>query len=110
MTLPPADVLIALLKRAKLDPSVLDVYAPEIDEYADTATLADWLGTTPATIRTDISRGRWPERAPLPGRSPLWTYRAVIEYRAARPGPGNRTNHPGAEVNKPHPETGSPSD
>jgi hypothetical protein len=104
--LPPAAVLIALLQRARLDPSVLDVYAPEIDEPVDVPTLAGRLGLLPATIYRDRARGRWPDPLPLPGRTPLWTYRDVIVYRAQMPGKGRWR----AEVNKPLPETGSPSD
>lgn len=93
MTLPPAAELIARVRAE--GPGVLDEYAPEIDALADTAQIAAWLGIQPRTIHRERSRPRatgpsWPQPEPLPGRSPLWTWRAIATYRAAMPGPGNR--------------------
>jgi len=88
MPLPPAEDLVTLAR--KIGPEALDEYAPAIDALADMQTLANYLGITYGTIRVDRQRGRWPEPEPLPGRSPMWTYRKVIVYRAAMPGSGNR--------------------
>jgi hypothetical protein len=93
-TLPPAHDLIHQVREH--GPGVLDRYAPEIDELADTSQIAAWLGIQPASIYRERARVRehgpaWPPPVPLPGRSPLWTWRAVVVYRAAMPGPGNRT-------------------
>ncbi len=95
--LPPAHDLIALVRRD--GPGVLDGFKPEIDELADTSQIAAWLGIQPASIYRERQRVRehgpaWPSPVPLPGRSPLWTWRSVVLYRAAMPGPGNRTTGP----------------
>lgn len=88
MTLPAADKLIARVRAE--GPAVLDEYAPEVDELADVPMIADYLGLRPRSIHTDRARSRWPDPAPVPGRTPLWTWRSVITYRASMPGPGNR--------------------
>jgi hypothetical protein len=81
--LPPGPVLVALVREH--GPAALNRYAPEIDEYADMGTLAAWLGLSYKTIQAARSRGTWPDPAPVPGRSPLWTYRAIVLHRAATP-------------------------
>lgn len=99
MTRPDAQTLIAALKAAdaaKRD-ALLDAYAPDIDELATTAQLAEWLGfKTPRTIDRERARPRadgttWPQPARYYGRTPVWTYRSIALYRASQLGPGNRT-------------------
>jgi hypothetical protein len=97
MTLPPAADLIALVRSG--GPEALDRYAPDVDELASTAEVAEYLGISPHTIRREQHRPRadgsaWPQPDRVFGRAASWTYRTVIVHRAAQPGKGNRTNHP----------------
>ena len=71
-------------------PSVLDGYAPAIDQPADRDAAAFWLVISPVTIAVNASRRRADgSRAwPLPDAGDRWTYRALVCHRAFSPGPG----------------------
>lgn len=91
MTLPPAAELIAEVRRDGAP--ALDRYAPEIDELADIAKIAEYLGIQSRTIYRERRRvrrtggPRWPAPEPLPGYSPLWKWRTIILFRARSPQP-----------------------
>ena len=99
--LPAADVLVAAAKEAMREGTredareALDAYAPAVDELADIAEAAAWLGISTASVYRERSRVRadgkaaWPEPDKTFGRSPAWTYRTLALYRAAMPGRGS---------------------
>lgn len=79
--LPSAAELIALVRRDGT--RSLDRFTPEaLAEMLDNAKAAEWLGLSVRSVRTEQSRGRWPEPDMVAGRSPTWTRRTLIEYRA----------------------------
>jgi hypothetical protein len=91
--LPSPDVLVALVREK--GSSVLDAYAPAIDETVDVAAAAAWLGKKPASISRERSRRRPDGTLRLPafdypaGRSGSWRKRTLIEHLAAMPGRGS---------------------
>lgn len=75
---------------------VLDGYAPAIDELADVAQAAEWIGISRASVYRERSRRRadgaaaWPEPdRTFGGRSGAWTYRTLALHRASMPGQGS---------------------
>lgn len=105
MALPSAADLIADVRQN--GPGALDKYAPEVDELADTAEIAAWLGIQPQTIHRERKRIRvgrnwrtWPDEDRMAGRTPMWKWRTIIVHRADAPGKGNYPRQPRAEASK----------
>lgn len=73
----------------------LDAFAPAVDELADVAAAAQWLGMSKASVYRERSRVRadgtpgWPAEDAMFGRSPAWTYRTLALHRAGMPGQGS---------------------
>lgn len=91
--LPPAAELVQAVKDR--GPAALDVYAPAIDQLADVAAAAAWLGVSRASIYRERSRTRadgapaWPDADETAGRSGMWRYRTLVLHRASMPGKGS---------------------
>jgi len=112
--LPAAAILIQAARTAtaeaatgRRDPAraarrALDQWAPAIDQLADAAAIAAYLGISPRSISRIRLRTRadgtsqWPEPDGRFGRSDVWTYRTIILHRAAMPGRG----HPGSALGR----------
>lgn len=82
MSLPTAAEAIAAVKDA--GPTALDQWAPDIDQPADAARIAAWLGIAKTTIHRARTGDRqaWAEPDQWFGRSPAWTYRTIAVFRA----------------------------
>lgn len=88
------DALSALVDAVRRDgPGVLDAF-PGVDEFADLAAAADFLGVSYGSARTLRGRRRrdgspsWPEPDYRFGPAPVWRYRTLILHRATAPGRG----------------------
>lgn len=98
MNLPSGTALVQQLRTmdAAQRGAHLDMYAPEIDELADSRDLETWLGLSARSLDRQRARQKdsWPEPARHFGVTPVWRYRTIALYLASRPGKGNRSNHP----------------
>jgi hypothetical protein len=88
----------ARLKRRDAAGKALDRWKPGIDELADFAGVAAFLGLKgPDSVKRNRFRVRgdgtraMPEPAQVFGRTPAWTYRSIVINQAEAPGRG----HPG---------------
>jgi len=95
-SLPPAGELAATAKgvlarggSVKDASRALDPWAPAVDELADAAAAARFLGLKVTTVYMERWRGTWPPSDVPLGRSGLWRYRTLVLHRAQMPGRGS---------------------
>lgn len=101
----PADPVKAAERRRQAASRALDAWKPAIDELADFAAAARFLGVRDADtlrrrqfrVRLDGTRG-WPGPDAELGASKGWYYRSIVLHEAMAPGRGPRAMAPHAEA------------
>lgn len=92
---PPGDPKV-IERRRKAASKALDGWAPAIDEVADLAAAATFLGARADSIRRRMWRARadgtpdWPPPDLELGQSKGWRYRTIVLHQAQMPGRGHR--------------------